>query len=64
MKKSISTETLSVYSNFSKLFVNIIHTDTSKIQLGAVIGQNNKPMFFYSTKLNFALINYTTTEEN
>ena len=61
MKKSISRETLLVYPNFSKPFV--IHTDASKVQLGAVISQDNKPIAFYSRKLNPAQVNYTTTEQ-
>ena len=60
MKKSISRETLLVYPDFSKPFE--IHTDASKVQLGAVISQNNKPIAFYSRKLNPAQVNYTTTE--
>ena len=44
MKKSISMETLLVYPNFSKLLV--IYTDTSKVQLGAVISRDNKPIAF------------------
>ena len=40
-KKTISGETSSVHLNFSKPFV--IHTDDSKVQLGAVISQDNKP---------------------
>ena len=48
MKKSISRETLLVYPNFSKLFV--IHKDASKVQLGAVISQDNTPIGFYSRK--------------
>ena len=60
MKQSISRETLLVYPNFSKLFV--IHTNTSKTQLGAVISQDNKPIAFYGRKLNPAQVNYTTTE--
>ena len=60
MKKSISRETSLVYPNFSKLFV--IHTDASKVQLGAVISQDNKPIAFYSRKLNPAQVNYTTIE--
>ena len=60
MKKSISRETLLVYPNYSKLFV--IHTDTSKVHLGAIISQDNKPIAFYSRKLNLAQANYTTTE--
>ena len=35
MKKCISRESLLVYPNFNKPFV--IHTDTSKVQLGAGI---------------------------
>ena len=49
-----------VYPNFSKLFV--IHTDASKVQHGAVISQDNKPIAFYSRKLNPLQVNYTTTE--
>ena len=36
--------------------------DISNVQLGAVISQNNKPIVFYSRKLNPAQVNYTTTE--
>ena len=60
MKKSISRETLLVYPDFNKPFE--IHTDASKVQLGAVISQDNKPIAFYSRKLNPAQVNYTTTE--
>ena len=60
MKESISRETLLLYPYFSKPFV--IHTDVSKVQLGVVINQDNKPIAFYSRKLNPAKINYTTTE--
>ena len=35
---------------------------TSKVQLGAVISQDDKPIAFCSRKLNPDLINYTTTE--
>ncbi|MDY6959586.1 MAG: ribonuclease H family protein, partial [Halobacteriota archaeon] len=40
----------------------VIYTDASKVQLGAVITQNEKPIAFYSRKLNSAQRNYTTTE--
>ena len=60
IKKSVSRETLSVYPNFSKLFV--IHTDASKVQLGVVISQDNKSIAYYSRKLNPTQVNYTTTE--
>ena len=36
--------------------------DASKVQLGEVINQDNKPIAFYSRKLNPAQVNYTTTE--
>ena len=52
MKKSIFRETLLVYPNFSKPFV--IHTDASKVQIEAVISQDNKPIAFYSRKIYHA----------
>ena len=60
MKKSISRETLLVYPSFSKPFEN--HKDASKVHLGAVISQDNKPIAFYSRELNPAQVNYTSTE--
>ena len=40
----------------------VIYTDASKVQLGAVISQDNKSIAFYSRKLNHIQVNYTTTE--
>ena len=60
IKRIVSRETLLTHPNFSKTFE--IHTDTSKQQLGAVIGQNNQPIAFYSRKLNNDQANYTNTE--
>jgi len=60
MKRIISRETLLVYPDFSQPFV--LHTDASHKQLGAVISQNDKPIAFYSRKLNPAQTRYTTTE--
>ena len=60
MKKIISKETLLYYPDFNKEFH--IHTDASKVALGAVISQDNKPVAFYSRKLNPAQTRYTTTE--
>lgn len=60
MKKIISREVLLSYPDFSKPFD--IHTDASHTQLGAVLSQNNKPLAFYSRKLNPAQTRYTTTE--
>jgi hypothetical protein len=50
MKRIISRETLLAYPDFNQPF--IIHTDASHTQLGAVISQDNKPIAFYSRKLN------------
>jgi hypothetical protein len=60
MKCIISRETLLAYPNFNKPF--IIHTNASHTQLGAVISQDNKPIAFYSRKLNPAQTRYTVTE--
>ena len=60
MKKLIAKETLLTYPNFNKTFD--IHTDASKVQLGACISQEGKPIAFYSRKLNPAHTRYTTTE--
>jgi RNase H-like domain found in reverse transcriptase/Reverse transcriptase (RNA-dependent DNA polymerase)/Integrase zinc binding domain/Retroviral aspartyl protease len=60
MKKIVSRETLLTYPNFSLPFD--IYTDASHTQLGAVICQQNKPIAFYSRKLNPAQTRYTTTE--
>ena len=60
IKTLVSRETLLTYPNFNKPFV--IHTDASHTQLGAVISQENKPITFYSRKLNPAQTRYTTTE--
>ena len=60
IKKIVSRDVLLAYPDFNETFD--IHTDASKLQLGAVISQNNKPIAFYSRKLNPAQTRYTTTE--
>ena len=60
MKNIIAKETLLAYPDFNQPFE--IHTDASHTQLGAVVSQNNKPIAFYSRKLNPAQTRYTTTE--
>jgi RNase H-like domain found in reverse transcriptase len=60
MKALIAKETLLTFPDFSKEFE--IHTDASKLQLGACISQNGKPVAFYSRKLQAAQTRYTTTE--
>jgi RNase H-like domain found in reverse transcriptase len=51
---------LLTYPNFKKLFE--IHTDASKVQLGACISQEGRPVAFYSRKINSDQTHYTTTE--
>jgi hypothetical protein len=46
----MAREVLLSYPDFSKPFE--IHTDASKYQMGAVLHQDNKPIAFYSKKLN------------
>jgi putative transposase len=52
IKTLISKETLLTFPNFNEPFH--IYTDTSKYQLGVVIMQNDKPLAFYSRKMNKA----------
>jgi RNase H-like domain found in reverse transcriptase len=59
MKALMAKEMLVTFPNFNKEFE--IHTDASKLQLGACISQD-KPVAFYSCKLNPAPTHYTTTE--
>ena len=61
VKKILSREVMLAFPNFSKPFV--IHTDASNLQLGSVISQDDKPIAFYSRKLNDAQTRYTTTEQ-
>ena len=57
----IRREILKGYPDFNAPFE--IHTDASKLQLGAVISQKGKPIAFYSQKMNISQQNYTTTEK-
>jgi hypothetical protein len=60
MKLLIARETLLTYPDFNKPFE--IHTAASKVQLGACISQNGRPVAFYSRKLHPAQTRYTNTE--
>ena len=56
----MAKETLLAYPDFRKPFD--VNTDASKLQLGACISQNGRPIAFYSRKLSDAQTRYTTTE--
>ncbi|MGH7955113.1 MAG: RNase H-like domain-containing protein, partial [Gloeomargaritales cyanobacterium] len=61
IKRIVCQDVLLSYPDFSKPFH--IYTDASDSQLGAVITQeSNRPLAFYSRKLNSAQRRYTTTE--
>ena len=60
IKKVLAREVLLAYPDFSKPFE--IYTDSSAYQLGSVVTQEDKPIAFFSRKLNKAQRNYTTTE--
>ena len=60
IKTVIAQETLLTYPDFSKPFH--LHTDSSKVQLGSNITQDEKPIAFYSRKVSPAQTRYTTTE--
>ena len=61
IKRIISKETMLTFPDFTKIFH--IYTDASDYQLGAVIMQDDKPLAFYSRKLNSQQKNYTTGEQ-
>ena len=57
----IGRELLLSYPDFNALFE--IHTDASKLQIGAAVSQKGKPIAFYSQNINSSQQNYTTTEK-
>ena len=61
MKGTISEETLLMFPDFKKTFH--VYTDASDHQLGAVIMQDDKPLAFYSQKMNSVQKWYTTGEQ-
>ena len=60
IKQSIAREVVLSYPDFTLPFE--IFTDASKLQIGAVITQQDKPLAFYSRKLMDAQTRYTVTE--
>ena len=61
IKSVIGHAVLLAYPDFNAPFE--IHTDGSKLQIGAVIYQKGKPISFVSQKMNISQQNYTTTEK-
>jgi hypothetical protein len=61
IKKRICREVMLTFPDFAKPFH--IYTDASDKQLGSVITQDEKPIAFYSRKLNSARQKYTTGEQ-
>ena len=60
-KNMISREAMLAYPDFSKEFH--VYADASDYQLGGVIMQENKPLAFYTRKLNTAQSKYPTGEQ-
>ena len=61
IKCVIGPDVLWAYPDFNALFE--IHTDASKLQIGAVISQKGKPFALYLRRMNSAQQNYTTAEK-
>ena len=59
VKTKISIEAMLAHPDFSKPFE--VHTDSSNYQLGGVISQGEKPIAFFSKKLNQAQKKYPIT---
>jgi hypothetical protein len=60
VKAAIAKKAVLVYPDFLKPFE--IYTDTSSMQLGTVITQDNRPIVFFSRKLSEMQQKYSVTE--
>ena len=61
LKRMFFADTVLSYQ-YWKLSFNV-HTNTSDKQLGAIIGHNNKPIDFFSSRLRKPQRNHTTTDK-
>ena len=61
IKWIVECDTLLIYADLNKHYD--IHTGDSEYQLGAVIGQDGKPITFYSRKIPGPQAWYTVTEK-
>ncbi len=60
VKAMVTCDVVLVYPDFCQSFK--IYTNASKMQLGAVITQNNRPIVFFSRKLSETQQQYSVTE--
>ncbi len=60
IKATIAKEVVLAYPDFTKPFE--VYTDTSMMQLGAVITQDNRPIAFFSKKLSMTQTKYSVTK--
>ena len=61
MKRVIAERMMLVFPNYDSPFE--VHTDASDYQFGGVISQTNRPIAFFSKKLNSEQRKYTTTDK-
>jgi hypothetical protein len=60
VKATITKEVVLGYPDFTKPFE--IYTDASRMQLGSVINQGNRPIAFFSRKLSVTQTKYSITK--
>ena len=61
IKQIVAKETLLIYPDFNK--ISDIDKYLSEYQLNALIGQEGKPIVFYTRKLTDPKTRYTVTEK-